>query len=127
MQRRTRSDEVVKAFLFHGVAGVQKLAEERGGISRKVLRQAMRELDANQADFGALERWCRSTHGFGLSNRGKPGPTMGDTRTYAVLQTKGGGPFVRVPVSIYDVEVGDSVSITFEPSGPRFNNVRERP
>lgn len=122
-QQRTRSDEVVKNYLFDGVEGVQRLSEERGGISRKVLRVAMRELEQKGRDFSALERWCIEHHDFGLSNRGRAGPVVGETRPYRALKSENGGAFLRVPVGLYGVPKGGTVRIRFDADGPRFLNV----
>lgn len=114
MSKGSRSSihEVMVEYLTNGLPGVVELDKAKE-LTRTTLRGAMKELHDRDADFEALERWCRKKYGFGLNNRQDArGPKMGDEREYKVQGTKN-APFVKLPLRTLGAKPGGTVKVAF--------------
>lgn len=110
---RTGPKDVLVEYLTNGVPGVESLDKERGPLTRRTLRDAMKDLLDRGSDYSALERWCRDKYGFGLHNRqAARGPKTGDEREYRVQGTDN-APFMKLPLSTLKVKPGSTVKTAF--------------
>jgi hypothetical protein len=110
---RTGPKEVLVEYLTTGVSGVEELEKAKGPLTRRTLRDAMKELQDRGTDFRTLEAWCREKHGFGLNNRHTSrSPKTGEEREYKV-QGKAGAPFMKLPLATLGVAPGGAVKTAF--------------
>jgi hypothetical protein len=110
---RTGPKDVLLEYLTDGVEGVERLDTEKGPLTRRTLRDAMRELQDRDTDYRPLENWCQRKYGFGLHNRqAARGPRTGEERLYKA-QGKPGSPFMKLPLSTLGVKPGGKVKTTF--------------
>lgn len=125
-RKRTRKDEIIKAYLMHGVEGVARLHDERGPLPKRLFRHAMQELLDEKKDIKPLEQWSKATYGYGLMNRGRTGAKIGEERTYKVTRYSKMGPHLRIPLSMFEGVIDGSVErfrIRFHASGGVFEAV----
>jgi len=113
-QKRLTSKDLEIAFLIGSTVGINDLIAEAGKVpGKKVFIQALTSLDEKGlevADFAALITALFPSSGKG---RGKQQPVAGETRTYSVQKVKNSAPFIRLPLSILDVEQGQEVEVLF--------------
>lgn len=110
--KRASWKDVVLAITSSDVSAVAEL-----NPSKAVLKKALKEMKARGQDTAPLEAWCREVHGIN-EGRVTRSPREGDSRTYKV-QRQGykSTAFLKIPVEILGLEVGDQAKVTFSKNG----------
>ena len=103
--------DVQIAYMIDGVAGVEKLINDKKA-SKSAVRRALKEFSKAGREVAPLEKWV--VENVGPVGRGRKTPSHGDVRTYRAQQIQAGGPFIRLPLDALGVSKGNSVRVAFE-------------
>tara|TARA_R110002051_G_scaffold59951_2_gene109978 strand:+ start:154 stop:549 length:396 start_codon:yes stop_codon:yes gene_type:complete len=111
---RITSKDLEIAFLIGQVEGINDLVADAGKVpGKKVFTQALSALDSKGLETAQLAEFISTLFPASGKGRGKQQPVDGETRFYSVQKVKNSAPFIRLPLSILDVERGQEVAVTF--------------
>jgi len=113
-QKRLTSKDLEIAFLIGSTDGINDLIDDAGKTpGKKVFTQALSSLDDKGLETSQLAELITDLFPSSGKGRGKQQPVDGETRFYSVQRVKNSAPFIRLPLSILDVERGQEVAVTF--------------
>ena len=113
-QKRLTSKDLEIAFLIGSTDGIHDLIDDAGKTpGKKVFTQALSALDSKGLETAQLAEFITDLFPASGKGRGKQQPVDGETRFYSVQRVKNSAPFIRLPLSILDVEQGQEVEVLF--------------
>jgi len=113
-QKRLTSKDLEIAFLIGSTDGIHDLIDDAGKTpGKKVFTQALSSLDDKGLETSQLAELITDLFPSSGKGRGKQQPVDGETRFYSVQKVKNSAPFIRLPLSILNVERGNEVAVTF--------------
>ena len=111
---RVTSKDLEIAFLIGQLDGIVDLVATAGKTpGKKVFNQALTSLDSKGLETAQLAEFISETFPASGKGRGKQQPVAGEVRGYSVQRVKNSAPFIRLPLSILNVNRGDTVEVTF--------------
>ena len=111
---RITSKDLEIAFLIGQLEGINDLVKTAGKVpGKKVFTQALTSLDSKGLETAQLAEFITDLFPASGKGRGKQQPVNGETRFYSVQRVKNSAPFIRLPLSILNVERGQEVAVTF--------------
>lgn len=111
---RFNAEVVALNYLINGIECLSNYNLSRLGW-KKVL--AFVEEKGSEAKFKALAAYVTNLGFTYDATRGRTPPTEGETRTYKAQVIKDGSPFIRLPVSLFDIDAGAEVVASFSSKG----------